>query len=159
MAYIKGMIPKDKVPNWLHYLGDQGFQVVVGKSIYEMGQVMVNGRFFAITVDSKNRVGVPEELEAYCTAFLQEANEEGVTISDTKRLDFMLQNNRTIVFENVWGQRTETYVEEGFMADRKYAPVCTIEPFSNWSEVFKKSIQRQAIDLAITEFEQNEKGN
>ena len=45
------------------------------------------------------------------------------------------------------------------MADRKYAPVVTTEPFQEWSEEFKKSIQRQAIDLAITEFEQNEKDN
>lgn len=159
MAYIKGIIPKDKVPNLLHYLGEQGFNVIMGKSVYELGQVLVNGRHMAITVNNKGVVGIPEDLEVYVIAYLQEAMEDGVIISDTKRLDFMLDKHRKVIFENVWGRHTETYVEEGFMADRKYAPVVTTEPFAEWSEVFKKSIQRQAIDLAITEFEQNEKSD
>lgn len=159
MAHIKGIIPKDKVPNLLHYLCEQGFNVVMGKSIYELGQVLVNGRHMAITVNNKGVVGIPEDLEVYVITFLQEAMEDGVVISDTKRLDFMLQNHRKVIFENCWGLHTETYVEEGFMAERKYAPVVTTEPFQEWSEEFKKSIQRQAIDLAITEFKQNEKDN
>lgn len=44
MSYVKGIIPKDKVPNLMHYLCEQGFNVVMGKSVYELGQVLVNGR-------------------------------------------------------------------------------------------------------------------
>lgn len=93
MAYRKGMIPKDKVTRFCTYLRDRGYQTRSAHAQYEMYQVMMAGKWLAITVDGKGSVGLPEELWTVCEDFLLATfsyPSEAPTINDTMRLDFLL---------------------------------------------------------------------
>lgn len=75
-------------------------------------------------------------------------------ITDTERLDFMLDKARKLVYEVVGynGRGTsfiDVYVEEGFMSDRRFAAIHT--EVQNLSEDCTPQIKREAIDLAILE--------
>lgn len=158
MSYVKGLMPKAKVPDFCKHLEKYDFTVIDGKSQYEMAQVMLDNRFHAITVDLKGVVGIPKMLEFQARLFLEAQTTEPapVTVTDSQRLDFMLDKHRKVVTE-VCGYGNgvthyEIYVEEGFMSDKGYGSVeYSGDDFSPHGEIGHK-LQRQAIDLAIKEF-------
>jgi hypothetical protein len=151
MAYVKGIIPADKVPLFLEHLGMGGYAFRQEARQWQLGQVLVAGVWVAITVDKKGTVGLPEDLVGHAKDFLQSIFvPEGIT--DTQRLDFMLSKYRNVIVEvEGWGSEGShhaVYVEEGFMADKQYPAVrftgeagtpCSLE------------LKREAIDLAILE--------
>lgn len=157
MSYVKGLMPKAKVPDFCKHLEKYDFIVIDGKSQYEMAQVMLDNRFHAITVDSKGVIGIPKMLEFQAKLFLEaKAPEPEVgDITDSQRLDFMLDKSRKLIYEVVGynGRGTsfiDVYVEQGFMSDRRFDAV-RIE-VQSLSEDCTPEHKRQAIDLAIKEF-------
>lgn len=151
MAYIKGVLPKDKVPLFLEHLGMGGYAYRCQAIQYQLGQVLVAGVWMAITVDKKGVVGLPEDLVGHAKDFLQGMfTPEGIT--DTERLDFMLSKSRQIIVEvEGWGSEGShhaVYVEEGFMADKQYPAVRFT---GKTSEPCSLELKREAIDLAILE--------
>lgn len=160
MAYVKGIIPADKVPLFLEHLGMGGYAFRQEARQWQLGQVLVAGVWTAITVDKKGAVGLPEELVGHAKDFLQ-GTFTPESITDTERLDFMLSEHRKVVIEiEGWGslgRHYAVYVEEGFMADLQYDAVrfTQAEEFSGNSPQ-GTAIKRQAIDLAINELKPEE---
>lgn len=159
MTYVKGLMPKAKVPDFCKHLEKYDFIVIDGKSQWEMAQVMLDNRFQAITVDSKGVIGIPKMLEFQASLFLgmQLVSENAQSvITDSQRLDFMLDKCRKVVTEiSGFGDgitHYEIYVEEGYMSDKTYKSVKhSGDDFSRHGELGHQ-LQRQAIDLAIKEF-------
>lgn len=89
-----------------------------------------------------------------------------MSITDTERLDFMLEKHRKLIISltgiGTRGRAYEVYVEEGFMGSREYTPVCVKAPEGNFQDVHNAAeYKRQAIDLAINESKEqtSEKSN
>ena len=158
MAYIKGLIPKDKVVAFAEYLNRGGYATRPAVSIYELHQVMIAGRWMAITVDGKGVVGLPAELNEHAKHFMLSVFAH---VTDTQRLDFLLSAYRKVVIElegcGSMGRHYAVYVEEGFMGDKQYEAVrfTQAEEFSGNSPE-GAAIKRQAIDLAINELKPEE---
>ena len=70
MSYIKGLISKDQVKGFLDYLACKGMHHREGKGIYELAQVLVNGKYLSVTIDGRNKVGLPEGLKDTATEYL-----------------------------------------------------------------------------------------
>lgn len=157
MAYVKGIIPADKVPLFLEHLGMGGYAFRQEARQWQLGQVLVAGVWAAITVDKKGSVGLPEELVGHAKDFLQGTftpEPEGIT--DTERLDFMLSKSRKVVVEITgWGSEGShyaVYVEEGTMGGKSYPAV----EFAQETQFMHNTpegvaTKREAIDLAINE--------
>lgn len=167
MSYSKGLIPKEQVKDLVEFLKAIGIPVRVASAAWEMYQVQLVGRWWAITCSSKDVVGIPDAMLGLTQKFLRETtNFDPSAITDTQRLDFMLSEHRKVVIEiegrGSLGRHYAVYVEEGFMGDRQYAPVkfTQAEEFSG-SSPQGAEIKRQAIDLAINESKEqtNEKSN
>lgn len=76
-------------------------------------------------------------------------------VSDTVRLDFMLQQDRKVIVERVPGNKLEIYVEEGVMGDEQYP---AINHKGNWdgSSAEAAALKRKAIDIALLSTRQAE---
>lgn len=158
MSYIRGQLPYVKVPQFLEYLNRNGFTCAAGSGVFEVGQVLLNGKFKAITTTGKKVIGYPDELHEHVLQFLREANDtphsEGAP--DSKRLDFMLSGSRQVVVELLGygaSQRPyQIYVEEGVMGQKRYPAVHWQQPNEVEYDQHSKEVlalKRQAIDLAI----------
>lgn len=157
MAYSRGLIPKERVKDLIEFLRAIGIPVRVASTAWEMYQVNIAGRWWAITCSNKDVVGIPDAMLGLAQKFLRETFNNGpAAITDTQRLDFMLSEHRKVVIEiEGWGslgRHYAVYVEEGFMGDRQYDAVkfTQAEEFSG-SSPQGAEIKRQAIDLAINE--------
>lgn len=152
MSYVKGVLPYAKVPKFLEYLTRQGFTVTAGKGIFEMGQVLLDSKFVAITTTAKKVVGHPEALHEHVLQFLREALDNPVPVdhNDTQRLDFMLCKCRKVCVEALYNGNHEIYVEEGFMGEKKYPAALALDSGDiKWNSPEGMALKRQAIDLAI----------
>jgi hypothetical protein len=154
MSYIKGLIPADKVPEFLQFISADGYDTRPGGSTWELGQVLLDGRWTAITTSSKGVVGLPAGLAGYVKGFMRNRQEpEGIT--DTERLNFMLDKCRKVVVEiEGWGSEGRhfaVYVEEGFMSDKTYQAVRLTQEELDGASEQGRQIKREAIDLAINE--------
>jgi hypothetical protein len=160
MSYAKGIIPKAQVPAFLVELTRLGYTVNPGKSQWEMAQVLHGSKFHAISVDSKNVIGLPEFLAQLASGWLLAQNPVPLAagITDTERLDFILSKSRQVIVEiEGWsheGRQYAVYVAQGTMQDIEYEAVRIVkkddETIVQNSEEGRK-IKRDAIDLAINE--------
>lgn len=151
MAYIKGLIPADKVPEFLKVLRGEGYDVRPAGSTWELAQVLLEGRWAAITINSKGVVGLPEALAGYVPGFL----EKPAGITDTERLNFMLDKSRKVVVEiEGWGSEGRhfaVYAEEGTFGGPSYPAVRFTQEDLDGASEHGRQIKREAIDLAINE--------
>lgn len=157
MAYIKGIIPKDKVPLFLEFLGNNGYAFRHSTVRYELGQVLIVGRWMAITVDAKDVVGLPEDLVPHAQDFLR-GTFTPPCITDTQRLDFLLGGPTRKVVKEIEGYNGAgelhyaIYVQEGEFGGREYPALrFTQADRIAWNKGEDLDKQRQAIDLAINE--------
>lgn len=106
------------------------------------------------------RPRVPNGFDpAYVTGALEQlevienllASAQPDALDDTARLNFMLEKFRQVMVELVPSRSHdhEVYVEEGFMADKKYPAVTNAGDWVDASAV-SKEVKRKAIDAAIT---------
>lgn len=153
MAYLKVGLKSEQVPDFLQYLSDKGQTVRPAGSTWELGQVMIFGRFQAISVNGKGQVSVPSELAGHVHNYMVDLiTPKG--ISDTARLEFILVGNRKVIKEitgyNGEGEsHFEVYVAEGTWEEYRYPCVRYTGKSLNWVIGEGLEIQRQAIDLAI----------
>lgn len=154
MAYLKGLIPQGKGNVFMDYLGTQGYVFRHSTVRYEIGQVLIKGRWAALTIDSKDVIGIPAELAELAQEFLKGVFNSGIT--DTQRLEFMFGGPTRHVAKEITGYNSqgqthyEVYVEEGFMGAHKYPAIrFTEESRIRWNRGEGLDLQRQAIDLAI----------
>lgn len=79
-----------------------------------------------------------------------------MSITDTERLDFMLEKHRKVVVSLIGigtqGRGFDVYIEEGFMANREYTPVRVFAVEGGLQDLPNATeIKREAIDRAINE--------
>lgn len=156
MDYVKGTITAEQVPEFIVFLEGMGYATRPGGSIFELSQVLLDGRFHAVTTNSRGVVGLPYDIACYVPEFFKRTQVAVTGITDTERLDFMLCKSRKVVVEiEGWGsggRHYAVYVEEGFMSDKTYEAVrFTQEDDFNGVNPHGVKIKREAIDLAINE--------
>lgn len=165
MAYSKGLIPKERVKDLIEFLKAIGIPVRVSATAWEMHQVQIAGRWWAITCSNKDVVGIPDAMLGLAQKFLRETFNNGpAAITDTQRLDFMLEKHRNIVVHvigsNFAGDTTyyRVYVEQGIMGDHMFPGM---EVQGSINDCITPEIKREAIDLAINESKEqtSEKSN
>lgn len=166
MEYVKGTIPVERVPEFIQFLQQLGYATRPGSGHYQLGQILVDGRMQAITVNAKQVVGLPAEIAGYVPAFVAAGQAPATGITDTERLDFMLSKSRKVVVEITgWGSEGShyaIYVEEGTMGDKSY-PAVEFSQEAQFKHTTPEGVatKRQAIDLAINESKEqsSEKSN
>lgn len=157
MSYSKGLIPKEQVKDLVKFLQDIGIPTRVASTAWELYQVQLVGRWWAITCSAKDVVGIPDAMLGLTQKFLRETtNFNPSAITDTQRLDFMLAGPPRNVIKEIEGYNGQgrtmyaIYIEEGVMGDFTYPKMRFDESDRiRWNEGEGLEIQRQAIDLAI----------
>lgn len=177
MAHDKGLIQIEEIPHFRAWLAVNAIGFNAGIGQWEVLRVNYGTHVQIIARNSQDHLKTPEGLrpllqeyrrhvEGQSTAsnIAAEIQSRPDAITDTERLDFMLDKSRKLVYEVVGysGRGTsfiDVYVEQGFMSDRKFDAV-RIEVQSS-DKCCAPETKREAIDLAIIEVrsECNEKGN
>lgn len=165
MAYVKVGLKSEQVSDFMQYLSIKGQTVRPASAAWELGQVMIFGRFQAISVNGKGQVSVPSEMAGHVAMFMAELLKPEDT-SDTQRLEFILGGNRKVIKEitsqnDEGGYHFKVYVAEGSWEEYRYPCVRYTGKSLNWGIGEGLEIQRQAIDLAIEQSKEqtSEKNN
>ena len=70
MSYEKGLINLEQAEELRRELSADGFTVCDGKGLYEVFQVQLNGRFYAVTKNARGVISTPIVLGPLISAYL-----------------------------------------------------------------------------------------
>lgn len=160
MANDIGYIRPEDIIQFKAWLDTRGIGWNPGIGLWEVMRVSYGAFNCIITRNKVSHYKSPVELRPLLLEFrdymrtLETKTETSEVITDSQRLDFMLEKSRKLVYEvigyNGRGQSfIDVYVEQGFMSERRFGAV-HIE-VQNLSEDCTPQTKRAAIDLAITE--------
>lgn len=159
MANDVGYLREADIPALKVWLNHRGIGWNPGLGLWEVIRIAYDGHTCVVSRNKVEQYKTPAVLRPLLQQFraFMDSHEpvaETSEITDTERLDFMLDKSRKLIYEVVGynGRGTsfiDVYVEQGFMSDRKFEAV-RIE-VQSLSEDCTPEHKRVAIDLAIIE--------
>lgn len=165
MANNVGYLRAEEMLAFKVWLDIRGVGWNPGIGLWEVIRIAYGGHTCVVTRNKVEQYETPVELRTLLIEFREfvqrvadksdmPAESETSEITDTDRLDFMLEKSRKLVYEVVGysGRGTswiDIYVEQGFMAARRFEAIRA--EVENLSVDHTPEQKRAAIDLAIIE--------
>lgn len=157
MANDVGYLRQEDIPALKLWLDNRGVGWNPGIGQWQAIHIMYGGHTSVVTRNKREQYKTPVELRPLLLEFREFLNNRlpdpvpAIAITDSERLVFMLDEYRVVVTEVVGSNGRgdtfyEVYVEEGFMADRRYP---SVHVTGNISTPMNFATKREAIDLAI----------
>lgn len=157
MANDVGYLRMEDLPALKIWMDNHGVGWNPPYGLWEAIRIFYGGHQCIVTRNKQDQIKTPVELRPLLLKFREFMNShepvaETSEITDTERLDFMLEKHRKLIYEVVGydgrgSSFIDIYVEQGFMADRRFEAIRA--KVENLSVDHTPEQKRAAIDLAI----------